>query len=120
MAHANPGLRGVNPLVETRARVPGSRSLSFSRRADVVGYSMRLAEEAEGGTAGEQPAKEYSAETHRDDEGSGRSRRPPGVRSYIGTIDFPMPGKTQLCGRQLRCSEQVLKRLWRTIAQGRV
>lgn len=63
----------MNPFVETGTKVPGSRSLSFSRRADVVVDSMRLAEEAEAGTAGEQPAKEYSAETHRDDEGSGRS-----------------------------------------------
>src|SRR5450631_3476830 len=81
---------------------------------------MRLAEEAEAGTAGEQPAKEYSAETHRDDEGSGRSGRPPGVRYYIGTIDFPMPWKTQSCGRQRRCPEQVLKRLRRTVAQCRM
>jgi hypothetical protein len=54
---------------------------------------MRLAEEAEAGSAGEQPAKEYSAETHRDDGHSGRSSIAPGVVYVIGTIDFLMPEK---------------------------
>ncbi len=89
----------VNPLHETRAKVPGCRSLSFARTNGGARCSMSPAEQAEAGSAGEQPAKEYSAGNSSRRWGSGGSCRPPGLTAHIGARDFLMPKKTHLgCG----------------------
>ena len=92
--------RGVNPYRETRAKVPGYRSLSFSQRTKVVGCSMRASEEAEASSAGEQLAKEYSVETHRDDE-------TPGGQAVLLLPGFLQPTserKISSCLKKLTCA----------------
>jgi hypothetical protein len=61
----------VTPSVETREKVPGYRSMILPRRTVADVATLSLAEEAEAGSAGEQPAKEYSAGTHRSNATGG-------------------------------------------------
>ena len=105
---------GVNPLGETRAKVPGCRSLSCARQTIGARCSMSPAEQAEAGSAGEQLAKEYSAGNSSRRWGSGRSCRPPGLTGHIGAIDFLMPKKTHLrCGHGARSRPQAVLELLR-------
>jgi len=61
------------PFCETACSSTVRRSLQISGRTGGCGCRVRVAGEAEAGSAGEQPAEEYPAETH-SDERLGRGR----------------------------------------------